>query len=54
MSNLVYVLFDGDNEIINIYYDQAYAISDARLYNLKDWYILARGIKWYNYYKGLF
>ena len=45
MSNLVYVLFDGDNEIINIYHNEAYAISDARLYNLKDLYILARGIK---------
>lgn len=45
MRNLVYVLFDHQNEIINIYHDQNYAISDARLLNLKDWYILARGIK---------
>ena len=45
MNNLVYVLFDSDNEIISIYHSESYARSDAILYNLKDWYILARGIK---------
>jgi hypothetical protein len=45
MNNLVYVLLDDKNEIVSIYHSQTHAISDAILYNLKDWYILARGIK---------
>ena len=45
MTSLVYVLFDGDNEIINIYHSQTHAISDAFLYDIKGWYILARGLK---------
>lgn len=44
-TNLVYILYDNQDEIICIYQNKQHAINDATLYNLKDWYILARDFK---------
>ena len=44
---LVYILFESGKESdpIGVYSSESYAQSDAIILNLKDWYILARGLK---------
>lgn len=46
-SRLVYILFvmGRDNDPIGVYDSRHYAESDARILNLKDWYILNREFK---------
>jgi hypothetical protein len=45
MTSLVYILFDKYENIINVYHNESQAINDAKLFRLKDWYILSRGLK---------
>lgn len=44
-SNLVYILFDKTGDCQGVYSSHSYAVSEAVILNLKDWYILAREYK---------
>ena len=45
MTSLVYILFDSLNDVQGVYAIESEAIVNAKKYNLKDWYILAREYK---------
>jgi hypothetical protein len=42
---LVYILFNSLNDVQGVYAIESEAVTSAKKYNLKDWYILAREYK---------